>query len=830
MELGAERNSSKDPIQQALQPKVSFPDNELAAGISGALFGGPVPKAISSGARFYLDHADALLKSVSAAKSKTFPGEGLLKESWGALSSLSEQAVKNGQNAARWWEEHHDIESGAGKHTEPKAKKSKENPAPADQPASSNPAGTAKQINKLADKIELEHPYAWELHTEHILHSYLTKGVQGVIPRGAEDVLTQEQFNDLVRYQELNQQLSALSDNHWQSLSEYADALKSQRQAYDALQPVLKQVDLEIERIRKIPRSTQLNATEKATLELDDLIKNGVQPSLDHWAQVLSDEGMLKFIAKQGLDEHVKELEEGLKTAQPLGDNLFPVLREHQLLSGKMQAITKELSIKLRHITPEEDNLLNYFHHLTGAMPDNEKFASAGSTLWKSLVAKTSNAVKLPGSVTAAFANFGKGMLAADVAQFVDDRLDNWIIGPGHNEVCNYTDPLAYGLGMLVPGGFVKKTAATIGGLATGHLLSWLVPAKPQSAWGELMQPTPLESWAVAAASVLPMRNPALATRMAYVGGAWAASKLANYWFHPATGLELNQRATVSWMSDLHQRTGSSMDGAINAFKNLGQNYPSVLQTYQQEWLSQPHHNYLSSLRGEAILLAAQGETMLAQGTVALTGHGHPPWWQQLNQDASQKYNYNFCGYNLDLGGDAYRSLLSAKIELERAQAYTQQLAAQNATVSGMAVDRMEVVGLKQEENRVDQDISLICGKHDLSAVFKQCQEYLNGSDQSYMLKMRNYLLSIIKTPPPGVDNQFMAKSYRDLTLMDLALSTAQSQNSATNMDYVLEAEKMFASAQKLDPGNADLEPLNQIGEEVGHSFSKGQPSTGLPE
>ena len=498
-------------------------------------------------------------------------------------------------------------------------------------------------------------------------------------------------------------------------------------------------------------------------------------------------------------------------------------------------------------LTPEETRLIERYTSLKGraASASTEALTAEDTAL---LAERAKIGTQLDELATADLSaargwkaglkNFGKGVLTVEGAQFVDDRLDSWLFGSLKTKPSWYTDSLAVPAAMLIPGGWLKKGAFMVGAHVLGKVLDGAVPADNNPTWSRFMKPNNMEAISVAAAMLIPMRNESPGLRLAYMGTAWLGSHLLNYVFSGPDPKSIRDDAVKLFVADKSQRSASSMNSAINKFNDLGKVSDAVVNFYLGDWLSRTHTDLLSGYRGAAILLTSAGETALANGTFvpnqAAPTKGNPltditnvKAWGSDILDAvfgnNKNFSYLLGGDHYDLGGQALMDLQSAKIELERAKTQTEQMAQQGQSDHGTRVEASEVNGLNQVEQRVQDDLNKIYGKHDINAIYNVLEPYAHNLNQDVMANIRNQVKATIANPGTN-DRQFQAKFYRDLALIDLAFAgymvnyrgVGKVSDGASASIMYQEAQSALRQAQALDGNNPDLPQLQQIARDIG--------------
>jgi hypothetical protein len=423
--------------------------------------------------------------------------------------------------------------------------------------------------------------------------------------------------------------------------------------------------------------------------------------------------------------------------------------------------------------------------------------------------------------------NFAKGFLAAEAAQFIDDRLSRGPFGTPHY---SYGKSLVLPVTLLTPGGFIKKTLAGVATSIVGHGLDKAFPANDNPSFGRFMRPTGFETASVTAALFLPMRTESLVARSLMVGGAWLGSKTINYFFGGRSPEEAKNDAIDHWKSDKTDRSHKSMTNTIDDFKELatmGRQGDAAVTNYLANWRGRRHEDLVNGYRGSAILATALGETALNDGTFVGYKNGSTgSFLKNLTGNNPKEQDYILKGYDLDLGSVAALKLRGARIELDRAKAETQKLADQGATLRGTKVEASEVADLEKVGERIDKSLNTIYGKHDIDGAFGDFQEYVHKLNQREGARIRDNLANMRTRALARNDNdtRFMGKVARDLTLIDLAFAGSKigfrGVGSGTDGESAAivyeEACKYFNEAKHYDPENPDLKELQEILEEMG--------------
>lgn len=435
------------------------------------------------------------------------------------------------------------------------------------------------------------------------------------------------------------------------------------------------------------------------------------------------------------------------------------------------------------------------------------------------------------------FSNFARGMATVAAADFISDRIDNHIWGPSHRGVTPYMTAVTPWVGMMMPGGWLKKGGAMVGLNMLGGYVEHALPIDNKSSWNRILRPNGVDAGFLALAATIPMRNESVAWRLGYMGIAWAGSKGLRYAFEGPSPREIRDKAWVLFGNDKSERSADTMTSTIDKLKELD-NYPikgdarqhmTVLEYYLADWMSRDHSkDELNGDRGNAMFLAAAGEARLARGTRVPKGEGSSDegklkqLWNAVatsfTSGSDQQFDYIIAGKNYDLGGQALKFLASAKIEVERAKEQTNLKV--GTELRGKPVTRAEIEGLNTVGKRLDESLEKIYGRHDIPALYKEVQEYTINLNQKTMGKVRDQIKATIKSP--GTDDpRFVAKFYRDLALIDLAWAgnkigdngVGSGRDGESAMRMLGEAKLALQKARELDPSpkKEDCDQLDAI-------------------
>ncbi len=431
--------------------------------------------------------------------------------------------------------------------------------------------------------------------------------------------------------------------------------------------------------------------------------------------------------------------------------------------------------------------------------------------------------------------NFVKGAAFVGLTMVADHYLDKIFTGKDHQDGLtnsSMTEPIPLVGGMtkswntnslLVPlaftaGGFSRqglltKAAYTGAALIGGKVLDQLLPASDHQSYSNWLRPTGLDSVLMGAAFLMPAAENK--TRLAMIGGAWVAGRIYNMFEGPSKG-DIKDEGFARMKTDMKDRTSGSMNAAIDSFKNLGEQDNYALRLYTSDWL-RPNRQYdgmLSAYRGAVILTDAFGESRLDKGTL-LPG--------------SQK-DFILPGKDLDIGGQALRALLIAKVNVDRAKQQTTNEMGKDE--KGSKVSASELTDLDQIGNRVNSVIqNKIYGKHDIQGAVNDLADFYKGNEKDTLL-MKMDLDNSLALNRGSTNTQFTAKLFRDeacillaiaqlkasgpdaLGAQDVLYGTAAGRQTPYNngqprgYDGALDA---IALAKQMDPNNPDNAQLEQI-------------------
>ncbi|HEY9676742.1 MAG TPA: hypothetical protein V6C76_01985 [Drouetiella sp.] len=377
--------------------------------------------------------------------------------------------------------------------------------------------------------------------------------------------------------------------------------------------------------------------------------------------------------------------------------------------------------------------------------------------------------------------------------------------------------PMAFSAGGWGPKGLVTKGLLTVGAIAGGKVLDKLLPADTHDSYSQFLRPNGIDSILMAGALMAPVADGK--TRALMVGGAWLAGRAANWLEGPSKG-EIKDEGFNRMKDDMKDRTASSMNSAIDSFKDLGKKDDYALRLYTSDWL-RPNRQYdgmLSAYRGAVILSDAFAESRLDKGTLLPNSHT----------------DFILPGKDLDLGGQATRALLIAQVNLDRAKQQTQNEMGKDE--KGKQVSQDELKALDDVGKRVNDTLqNRIYGKHDIQGAVDDLTEF-NRGNQKDMLLMKMDIDNQLALNRGSKNTQFLAKLFRDEALIylasanlkasgpdamgaqDILYGTAAGRQQTYNngqprgYDGALDA---IALAKKFDPNNPDNAQLDAVADKL---------------
>ncbi len=435
--------------------------------------------------------------------------------------------------------------------------------------------------------------------------------------------------------------------------------------------------------------------------------------------------------------------------------------------------------------------------------------------------------------------NFVKGAAFVGLTMVADHYLDKIFTGKDHqdgltNSSMTEAIPLVGGMtkswntnALLVPmaftaGGFsgkglMVKAGYTAAALLGGKILDSVLPASDHQSYSNLLRPTGVDSVLMGAAFLLPAATNK--TRLAMIGGAWVAGRVANMFEGPSKG-DIKDEGFDKMKTDMKDRTSGSMNAAMNSFKELGEKDNYALRLYTSDWL-RPNRQYdgmLSAYRGAVILAGAFGESRLDKGTLLPN---------------SQK-DFILPGKDLDIGGQATRALIIAQVNVDRAKQQTQIEMGKDE--KGKKVSEQELKDLDDIGKRINNTMQTrIYGKHDIAGAVNDLSDFYKG-DEKDMLLMKMDIDNSLALNRGSKNTQFTAKLFRDqacillaaaqlkasgpdaMGAQDVLYGTAAGRQTPYNngqprgYDGALDA---IALAKQLDPNNPDNVQLEQIANQL---------------
>lgn len=435
--------------------------------------------------------------------------------------------------------------------------------------------------------------------------------------------------------------------------------------------------------------------------------------------------------------------------------------------------------------------------------------------------------------------NFVKGAAFVGLTMVADHYLDKIFTGKDHQDGLtnsSMTDalPLVGGMtkswntnSLLVPmaftaGGFsgkglATKVAFTGAALVGGKVLDSMLPASDHQSYSNWLRPTGLDSVLMGAAFLLPAAENK--TRLAMIGGAWAAGRIYNMFEGPSKG-DIKDEGFDKMKADMRDRTSGSMNAAMNSFKELGEKDNYALRLYTSDWL-RPNRQYdgmLSAYRGAVILAGAFGESRLDKGTLLPN---------------SQK-DFILPGKDLDIGGQATRALIIAQVNVDRAKQQTQNEMGKDE--KGKKVSEQELKDLDEIGKRINSTMqNRIYGKHDIPGAVNDLADFYRGSEKD-MLLMKMDIDNSLALNRGSKNTQFTAKLFRDQACILLAAAQLKAGGpdamGATDVLYGTAAGRQtpynngqprgydgaldaIALAKQLDPNNPDNVQLEQIANQL---------------
>ncbi len=311
-------------------------------------------------------------------------------------------------------------------------------------------------------------------------------------------------------------------------------------------------------------------------------------------------------------------------------------------------------------------------------------------------------------------------------------------------------------------------------------------------------------------------------TKALLIAGAYGLGRVYNG-IARVTGLdgdrptEIRDTAVNAFTHDQMARSESSFSNAVDKAKALGRENEVALELQYNDWQAKQSTTApLSYMRGTAVLGAALGEFRLEEGSRF-----------DLSSHADKKPRI-LKGFNYDFGGEANIFLRVAAGNLVNAQNFVIQN--KGKTVDGQAMDDAYLSQLKAEQTKVEQQLNIIYGPHDVKGVFNELrnQARVNSGDmQQALVRMKN-TFDVLQTN----DVRFRAKAARDLALGHLAESSfmVQNGNGEEARTMYLAAVQYIQESQRLDPSAPDNKSLDDLQREVAQGAPGMNQKQNLPQ
>ncbi|MBX9686682.1 MAG: hypothetical protein K2X27_08270, partial [Candidatus Obscuribacterales bacterium] len=323
-----------------------------------------------------------------------------------------------------------------------------------------------------------------------------------------------------------------------------------------------------------------------------------------------------------------------------------------------------------------------------------------------------------------------------------------------------------------------------------------------------LLRPNTCDGILITAAAMAPVDAK---TKAALVGGAYLTGRLYNG-VARLTGLdgghpqELRDDFVNTFSHDQLTRSESSFDSAVAKGVKLGKENEAALELQMRDWLAKQNTtNPLSHMRGTATIAAALGQFRLEEGSrFDLASH-------------ADKKDRILKGANYDFGGEATTWLRMSAGSLVSAQNFA--AANKGKTVDGQVMDDAYIQQLKNEQKKVEAQLELVYGKHDIPKIFDELkrQARVNSGDmQQALVRLKNQM-DVLQTK----DVRFMAKSSRDIAIGYLAEAAFMKEkgNGEEARIMFLAGAQYLQNAQRLDPNAPDNKALLDIQSTVGQGI-----------
>lgn len=400
--------------------------------------------------------------------------------------------------------------------------------------------------------------------------------------------------------------------------------------------------------------------------------------------------------------------------------------------------------------------------------------------------------------------------------------------------------------------GLLLTAGALVGGKLIDKGFQLVFPEKEGKQFSDVFRPTGVDALTMGAAFMLPTND--VKTKAMLVGGSWAFGRMTNMdtkwslataggiaatiglsgldartkvlaigadfaaWglsrvLHSGEGPDkraINDDAWDLLKKDSSKRSDSSMNSAIDKFYELGQaGKDRQLRFYYEDWLrpDRKFDDYLSAYRGAVIIGTSFGESRLQNGTLK-GGTDQPEFLLQ--------------GKDLDIGSQALRGFIVARVNAERAKQQTQNLVGKQD--QGTEVKQSEIDDLNNVEKRIDAGMAKIYGKHDIAGAMRELEYYYSQDTQGFGKMLISVDGNIAKNLNTN-NSQFLAKQFRDAALISMTAAefklnnghdgggAADAFNGSTNQVAGGPAKhysvwQAIQQAQRLDPNNPDLQQL----------------------